>query len=186
MPYPFAAKPSETSKPALPLAMRNSTPPATTAPRTWATMYGASFCAGNRPLAHNPMETAGLRWQPEMCPMANAIVSTVRPKARDTPSSPMPTPGNAADRTALPHPPRTNQNVPTNSAEYTRMTLLTWTGRFSRMRSALVRCVHDDVGCGRPDKLRLIPDAAALLIRDPARHHGCAARGKSVDSRADG
>ena len=48
--------------------------------------------------------------------MANAIVSTVRPKANATPSSPMPTFGKAAASTALPQPPSTSQNVPMNSA----------------------------------------------------------------------
>src|SRR5947207_3426110 len=51
-----------------------------------------------------------------MWPMAYAIVSTVSPNASDTPSRPIPTLGNAADRTALPHPPNTSQNVPINSA----------------------------------------------------------------------
>jgi hypothetical protein len=46
------------------------------------------------------------------------MVITVRPKARDTPSKPIPTSGNAAAKTALPHPPRTNQKVPINSAPY--------------------------------------------------------------------
>ena len=36
------------------------------------------------------METAGLRWQPDMCPIAKAIVITVRPKASATPRKPMP------------------------------------------------------------------------------------------------
>jgi hypothetical protein len=49
--------------------------------------------------------------------MAKAIVSTVRPNANDTPKRPIPTLGNAAERTALPHPPSTNQNVPTLSAK---------------------------------------------------------------------
>src|SRR5205814_8940597 len=44
------------------------------------------------------------------------MVITVSPKATDTPSSPMPTPGNAAAYTALPQPPRTSQKVPMNSA----------------------------------------------------------------------
>lgn len=44
------------------------------------------------------------------------MVSTVRPKARLTPSSPIPTSGNAAAITALPQPPRTSQNVPKNAA----------------------------------------------------------------------
>ncbi len=64
------------------------------------------------------METAGLRWQPEMWPIAKAIVRTVRPKASETPSRPMPTSGNAAASTALPQPPSTSQNVPKNSAKY--------------------------------------------------------------------
>ena len=48
--------------------------------------------------------------------MAYAIVRTVRPKAKETPAKPIPSSGNAAASTALPHPPNTNQNVPTNSA----------------------------------------------------------------------
>ena len=48
--------------------------------------------------------------------MAYAMVSTVRPNANDTPSSPIPTFGKAAARTALPQPPSTSQKVPTNSA----------------------------------------------------------------------
>src|SRR5271168_129618 len=45
------------------------------------------------------------------------MVRTVRPKARATPRKPMPRAGNAAARTAAPHPPKTSQNVPKNSAE---------------------------------------------------------------------
>src|ERR1035441_4811992 len=48
--------------------------------------------------------------------MANAMVSTVRPKAKATPRKPMPNCGKAADSTALPQPPRTSQKVPKNSA----------------------------------------------------------------------
>jgi hypothetical protein len=47
--------------------------------------------------------------------MANAMVSTVSPNARDTPNNPIPTAGNAAANTALPQPPNTNQNVPNPS-----------------------------------------------------------------------
>ena len=47
--------------------------------------------------------------------MAKAMVSTVRPNARATPSRPMPTSGKPAASTALPQPPNTSQNVPTNS-----------------------------------------------------------------------
>jgi hypothetical protein len=53
-----------------------------------------------------------------MCPMAKAIVSTVNPKAMETPRRPMPTFGKAEASTALPHPPSTSQNVPKNSAPY--------------------------------------------------------------------
>jgi hypothetical protein len=49
------------------------------------------------------------------------MVRTVRPNASATPTNPIPrfpipAFGNAAARTALPHPPNTSQNVPTNSA----------------------------------------------------------------------
>src|SRR3546814_12065414 len=43
--------------------------------------------------------------------MANAMVNTVRPNARATPSTPIP----EAANTALPQPPNTSQNVPNNS-----------------------------------------------------------------------
>src|SRR5712692_738127 len=48
--------------------------------------------------------------------MAYAMVRTVSPKASETPRNPIPTVGKAAESTALPHPPRTNQKVPRNSA----------------------------------------------------------------------
>src|SRR5579863_6261575 len=48
--------------------------------------------------------------------MAKAMVSTVRPKARATPRYPMPTLGTPAASTAEPHPPKTSQKVPKNSA----------------------------------------------------------------------
>ncbi|MNG15976.1 hypothetical protein D3C84_998460 [compost metagenome] len=49
-----------------------------------------------------------------MWPMAKAMVSTVRPNAMATPSTPIPS-GEDAARTALPQPPNTSQNVPNNS-----------------------------------------------------------------------
>src|SRR5580765_4754876 len=70
---------------------------------------------GNRPPAHRPSVTAGLKWPPEIGPNAYAPVTTVRPKASETPRKPIPSPGKAAASTALPHPPRTSQNVPRNS-----------------------------------------------------------------------
>src|SRR4051812_32105761 len=72
--------------------------------------------AGKRPPAHSPTVTAGLKCPPEIGPSAYAPVSTVNPNASDTPANPIPSCGNAAARTALPHPPSTSQNVPRNSA----------------------------------------------------------------------
>ena len=46
------------------------------------------------------------------------MVTTLRPKVKATPSSPMPTCGKAAAMTALPQPIKVNQNVPINSAAY--------------------------------------------------------------------
>lgn len=51
-----------------------------------------------------------------MCPIAYAMVTTVKPNAIATPTKPIPNSGYAADKTALPHPPRTNHKVPINSA----------------------------------------------------------------------
>jgi hypothetical protein len=54
--------------------------------------------------------------QGKLCPIANAIVNTVKPNASETPTKPMPNSGYPAAKTALPQPPKTNQNVPINSA----------------------------------------------------------------------
>src|SRR2546423_4136439 len=78
-------------------------------------MYVGKSRPGNRPPAHNPIDTAGLKWPPDTGPSAYARVSTVSPNASDTPAKPMPRFGNAAASTALPQPPRTSQNVPRNS-----------------------------------------------------------------------
>src|SRR5690606_30780375 len=85
-------------------------------PSACAPIYGNSSELLKRPPTSSPTETAGFKWQPEMWPIAYAIVSTVRPKANETPSRPMPTLGKAAASTALPQPPNTNQKVPRNSA----------------------------------------------------------------------
>src|SRR5207249_6926755 len=87
------------------------------APASWATTYGAMSFAGMRPAVNRPIVTAGLKCPPETWPTAEAIVNTERPKANETPSSPMPTCGNAAASTALPQPPKTSQSVPRNSAD---------------------------------------------------------------------
>src|SRR3954451_23671928 len=46
------------------------------------------------------------------------MVRTVRPKASETPSNPIPTCGNPAAMTAEPHPANVSQNVPIASATY--------------------------------------------------------------------
>src|SRR4051794_41745465 len=53
-----------------------------------------------------------------MWPMEYAIVSTVRPKASETPSNPIPTCGNPAAMTAEPQPANVSQKVPIVSAVY--------------------------------------------------------------------
>src|SRR5471030_417860 len=95
--------------------MKYSSAAATMPPITWEMMYAGNSLAGNLPPTTKPTDTAGLRWQPLMCPMANAMVNTVSPNARATPNSPIPTAGNAAANTALPQPPNTSQNVPNPS-----------------------------------------------------------------------
>ncbi len=78
---------------------------------------GRSF-AGNRPPTQSPTETAGFKWQPEICPMATAIVCTVGQNARETPGSPIPVSVNAVASAALPYPPRTSKIATVNSAVY--------------------------------------------------------------------
>ena len=56
---------------------------------------------------------------PEIRPSAYAMVKTVRPKAKETPTSPIPINGSDikfAANTALPQPPSTSHKVPINSA----------------------------------------------------------------------
>ena len=55
---------------------------------------------------------AGLKCAPETWPRAYAMVSTVRPKASETPSHWT----FSLASTAVPQPPKTSQNVPKNSA----------------------------------------------------------------------
>ena len=90
---PFDANPPASENPALPLAIKYKMPAPAIAPRTWAMMYGRNSLAGNRFPAHRPNDTAGLRWPPEICPMAYAIVRTVNPNASETPAKPIPRAG---------------------------------------------------------------------------------------------
>src|SRR6267142_6378403 len=76
------------------------------------------------------------------------MVKTVRPKASDTPSSPIPTPGNAAASTALPQPPNTSRKVPRDSARVLFMIFIAFLLRhsnfgfwFPSIQSA--RCLND-------------------------------------------
>src|ERR1700731_2874622 len=94
------------------------------APRTCAITYGATSRPGNRPPAHNPKLTAGLIWHPEIRPIAYAMVSSVSPKAKATPVKPIPSLEKPAASTALPHPTKTSQNVPMNSAPTRRDRLI--------------------------------------------------------------
>ena len=60
--------------------------------------------------------TAGLKCAPETGPTAKAIVSNDKPKAKETPTNPIPKSGYPAAKMALPQPPNTSQKVPKNSA----------------------------------------------------------------------
>ncbi len=46
------------------------------------------------------------------------MVKTVRPNASETPTKPIPISGKPAANTALPHPPKTYEKVPKNSATF--------------------------------------------------------------------
>jgi cell division septation protein DedD len=66
------------------------------------------------------------------------MVTTLNPNANDTPTSPMPTCGNAAAITALPQPAKVSQNVPIASAAHFLefMTFLLLLGAKTRARRA--------------------------------------------------
>src|SRR5215831_3799540 len=71
-----------------------------------------------RPLTSIPRVTAGLIWQPEIGPTANAMASRDSPKAMATPTLPTFAPA----ITAVVNPAKTRTNVPNNSAAYFIMT----------------------------------------------------------------
>src|SRR6478672_8842576 len=56
------------------------------------------------------------------------MVTTVRPKAAETPSRPIPTCGKPAAMTALPQPAKVSQKVPMASARHLRMSMATLLG----------------------------------------------------------
>src|SRR5215468_9717364 len=90
-------------------------------PMICAAMYDGTSRHSKRFAVASPMVTAGFKWQPETGPRAYAHPRTVRPNASATPSNPMPTLGNAAEKTAAPQPPKTRTNVPMTSAASLRM-----------------------------------------------------------------
>src|SRR5215467_12548653 len=67
-----------------------------------------------RPLTSIPRVTAGLIWQPEIGPTANAMASRESPNAMATPTLPTFAPA----ITAVVNPAKTRTNVPNNSAAY--------------------------------------------------------------------
>ena len=82
---------------------------ATVAPRIWADAYAATLDHGRcRPIA-KAIETAGLKWAPEMWPSAYTMTAMTRPKASatDVGGSPF---------AIAPQPKKTRAKVPRNSA----------------------------------------------------------------------
>src|SRR5947209_16174001 len=67
-----------------------------------------------RRLTNIPRVTAGLIWQPEIGPMANAMANSESPNAMATPTLPTLPPA----ITAVVNPAKTRTNVPNNSAAY--------------------------------------------------------------------
>src|SRR6202030_238298 len=134
-----------------------STVAARMAPRTCAIAYGTTSRPGNRPPAHNPKLTAGLIWHPEIRPIAYAMVSSVSPKAKATPVKPIPSLEKPAASTALPHPTKTSQNVPMNSAPTRRDRLI-----FIYLLYVLLLEVDYRIVCHR---VALIPPKPSVPLR---------------------
>src|ERR1700691_4624715 len=112
------------------------TPEAMIAPMTCATMYAPASLALIFLARNTPRVTAGFTWQPEIGPMVYTMASSERPKAAATPAKPIWLPA----RTALPTPPKTRTNVPTNSAKYLFMDASSYA--FSLLRGPF----HDQLG----------------------------------------
>src|SRR3954453_18656523 len=68
------------------------------------------------PESQTPRVTAGLTWQPEIGPMADARASSTSPKASATPTTPDRSPPPLSPATAAPTARNTSNSVPTNSA----------------------------------------------------------------------
>src|ERR1035437_4631100 len=111
-----------------------------------------------RRAAHNPTVTAGLKCAPEIGPNASPPVSTVSPNASATPPKPIPSFGNAAARTALPHPPSTSQNVPMNSAIRRRESAWVIVPPPFVLRTSRPRCPEADAASRGSSRFALRPD----------------------------
>src|SRR5262245_47088400 len=86
-------------------------------------MYHGTSLLFVLPIAHNPIVTAGLMWQPEIEPIAYAAHNRLRPNAIDTPRTPTDHDGPADPRVAripVAGPPTTRMSVPTASASAIR------------------------------------------------------------------
>ncbi len=90
--------------------------PAAAPPANCATQYAIAFTALILPPTSNPNVTAGLRWPPEIPPVAETITAIVNPCASATPSKPMPIPGSLL--WIAPTPMKMSANVPMNSATH--------------------------------------------------------------------
>src|SRR3954470_242825 len=71
------------------------------------------------------------------------MVNTVRPKASDTPMSPIPTLGKPAASTALPHPPKTSQKVPNTSAMSLRDNGMALDATSLQVQTVALSCTRD-------------------------------------------
>src|SRR5215475_15477246 len=96
------------------------------------------------------------------------MVSTVSPKANETPRSPIPRAGNAAASTALPQPPRTSQKVPRNSLESFENTRAS----FDVLRAAIRSRIRDGLDVGQNplllEELLLGPVGAEHQLERPS------------------
>src|SRR4051794_35675875 len=101
------------------------------------------------------------------------MVTTVRPKDSETPSSPIPTPGKAAAITALPQPAKVSQNVPIASAASLRVSMMYAPGLIPGAEDSR----STGGGNGRPDQnLSALGKVKALRIGGAAAGHRSAGR----------
>src|SRR5215211_5833324 len=126
-----------------------------------------------------------------MWPIEYAIVSTVRQKASETPSKPIPTCGNPAAMTAEPQPANVSQNVPIASATYFLIWSIGCSSLFAQghAKTNLNTVYSDPLRCPLPSGS---PESALLFRANPRRYEtlsplgtSCAARCSLIRSPAD-